>query len=240
MRIQVVEVAHQHEKIDFSSKTAVVIDVLRATSVITTALSNGADSVIPLSDIERAIDLYESIGGYNTLLAGERHTVKIEGFHLGNSPLEFTEGVVKDKNIILTTTNGTLAINSVSSAKEILICCFLNISAIADYLSNNTDDLVIICAGTDGHFSLEDGLCAGMLIQLLQERCEVDIDEFGFLLQTFYKANNKKIIDGLSHCKHIQTLIEKGFQKDIDFCLRTDIYKTIPKLQNGKVVLKAI
>lgn len=240
MQIQVAGVANQCQEKDTLSKTAVVIDVLRATSVITTALNHGACSVIPLPSIEKALELYENIGSETTLLAGERNTVKIEGFHLGNSPLEFSEEVVKNKNIILTTTNGTVAINAALSAKEILICCFLNIYSVADYLSKNINNLIIICSGTNGKFSLDDGLCAGMLIQLLQEHCEIDMDELGFLLQTFYSTNNQKLIDKLSHCKHVQTLTRRGFQKDVEYCLQTNIFKSIPELQDGKLVLKNI
>ena len=237
MKIQIVATAQTAREIDFSSKITVVIDVLRATSVMTTALYNGAKAIIPAASIEEAKAIFEQRGGKNTLLAGERNAEKIEGFHLGNSPLEYTTEKVKDKTIIQTTTNGTLAIKAVTAAKQVLAGCFLNIVSVADYVSNQPYDLVIVCAGTAGFFSLDDGLCAGMLIKLINDRTGTESDDLSKPLHHFYISEGS-IAQKLAECKHLQYLYSKGFGADVVYCLQSGLLTTVPVLQHGEMVLK--
>lgn len=239
MKIQTVATAQTTREVDFSSKIAIVIDVLRATSVMTTALNNGAKAVIPAASIEEAKTIFEQRADKNTLLAGERNAVKIEGFHLGNSPLEYITEKVKDKTIIQTTTNGTVAINAVSAAKQVLAGCFLNAVAVADYVSYQPYDLVIVCAGTNGFFSLDDALCAGMLIKLINDRTGIESDDLGKLLNHFFVSETGNIAQKLAGCKHLQYLYSKGFRADIEYCLQPGLLATVPILQNGEMILKS-
>ena len=244
MRIQVVPTAQQAQDIDCNEKTAVVIDVLRATSVITTALDNGAQEVIPVRTVEEAQNLYATSDASKTLRGGERNALKIEGFDLSNSPLEYKKKVVEGKTIIITTTNGTNAINNVKGADEVVLACFRNVATVADHLvglsHRGNHDIIIVCAGTEGHFSLDDGLCAGMLIELLKQQIEVETDDLGLLVTQYYQQNKTNLLGALSGCFHLKRLFTLGFYDDIRFCLETNYVTTVPVVQNDKITKKQI
>lgn len=144
--------------------TVVVIDVVRATTTIIEALANGARSIYPTASTEEAVRLAASMGREDTLLCGERRGHKVEGFDLGNSPLEFTREAVSDKKLVMSTTNGTRALGVGQEGARILPCAFTNISAVASAVSGD-DRMVVICAGRGDRFSIDDALCAGHLIQ---------------------------------------------------------------------------
>ena len=235
MNISVIATAQQAQDIDFSGKTAVVIDVLRATSVITTALDNGAQEVIPVKTVEQAQSLYATSDTAHTLRGGERNALKIEGFDLSNSPLEYKRPTVEGKSVILTTTNGTNAINNVKGAEEVMLACFRNAATVADVIVRR-NDVAIVCAGTKGKFSLDDGLCAGMLIELLKQKTEAETDDLGLLLHRFYKESKANLLGALSGCLHLKRLFTLGFYDDIRFCLETSCVKTVPVLREGKII----
>ena len=244
MKIQVVPTAQQAQDIDCNEKTAVVIDVLRATSVITTALDNGAQEVIPVRTVEEAQSLYATSDASKTLRCGERNALKIEGFDLSNSPLEYTKKVVEGKTIIITTTNGTNAINNVKGAEEVVLVCFRNVAAVADHLvglsHRGSRNVVVVCAGTEGRFSLDDGLCAGMLIELLKQQIEVETDDLGLLVTQYYQQNKTNLLGALSGCFHLKRLFTLGSYDDIRFCLETNCVTTVPVVQEGKITKKQI
>lgn len=238
MKINVIPTAQQAQGIDFSGQTAVVIDVLRATTVITTALDNGAREVIPVKTVEEAQNLYATCD--NALRGGERNALKIEGFDLGNSPLEYKKKTVEGKTLILTTTNGTNALNNIKGADEVVLACFRNAEAMANHLvglsHRGSRDIIIVCAGTEGRFSLDDGLCAGMLIELLKQKTEVETDDLGLLLNRFYNESKDNLFSALSECYHLKRLFMLGFYDDIKFCLETNCVGTVPILKNDKIV----
>ena len=235
MIINVVPTAQQAQDIDFSGKTAVVIDVLRATSVITTALDNGAQEVIPVKTVEEAQSLFAISDTSKTLRGGERNALKIDGFDLSNSPLEYKKKVVEGKSIILTTTNGTNAINNIKGAEQVFLACFRNAAAIVDTVAKK-NNVTIVCAGTKGKFSLDDGLCAGMLIELLKQKTEVETDDLGLLLNCFYNERKDNLLGALSGCFHLKRLFTLGFYDDIRFCLQTNYVATVPILRNEKII----
>lgn len=238
MKINVIPTAQQAQGIDFSGQTAVVIDVLRATTVITTALDNGAREVIPVKTVEEAQNLYATCD--NALRGGERNALKIEGFDLGNSPLEYKKKTVEGKTLILTTTNGTNALNNIKGADEVVLACFRNAEAMANHLvglsHRGSRDIIIVCAGTEGRFSLDDGLCAGMLIEQLKQQTEVETDDLGLLLNRFYNESKSNLFVALSECYHLKRLFMLGFYDDIKFCLETNCVGTVPILKNDKIV----
>ena len=244
MKISVISTAQQAQGIDFSGKTAIVIDVLRATSVITTALENGAREVIPVKTVEEAQNLYAQCDTAKTLRGGERNALKIEGFDLSNSPLEYKKKVVEGKTLILTTTNGTNAINNIIGADEVVLACFRNGAAVVEHIvglsHRGSRDIAIVCAGTESHFSLDDGLCAGMLIELLKQQTEVEIDDFGLLLNRFYNESKNNLFGALSGCYHLKRLFTLGFYDDIKFCLETNCVQTVPVLRVGENVCKVV
>lgn len=242
MNISVIPTAQQAQGINFSGQTAVVIDVLRATSVITTALENGAREVIPVKTVEEAQNLYAQCDTAKTLRGGERNALKIEGFNLSNSPLEYKKKVVEGKTLILTTTNGTNAINNIIGADEVVLACFRNGAAVVEHIvglsHRGSRDIAIVCAGTESHFSLDDGLCAGMIIELLKQRTEVETDDLGLLLHRFYNESKDNLFGALSGCYHLKRLFTLGFYDDIKFCLETNCVQTVPVLKDGKIVRK--
>lgn len=240
MRICVVATAQQAQDIDFNGKTAVVIDVLRATSVVTTALDNGAQEVIAVKTVEQAQSLYAASNPANTLRGGERNALKIDGFDLSNSPMEYKKQVVEGKTIIFTTTNGTNAINNIKGAKEIVLACFRNAQAIVDYIAQSGRDTAIVCAGTEGRFSLDDGLCAGMLIELLKQQTAVEADDLGLLVTQYYNQNKTNLLGALSCCYHLRRLFALGFYDDIRFCLETSCVTTVPEAKEDKIKKKRI
>lgn len=242
MYISVIPTAQQAQSINFSGQTAVVIDVLRATSVITTALENGAREVIPVKTIEEAQNLYAQCDTAKTLRGGERNALKIEGFDLSNSPLEYKKKVVEGKTLILTTTNGTNAINNIIGADEVVLACFRNGAAVVEHIvglsHRGSRDIAIVCAGTESHFSLDDGLCAGMIIELLKQQTEVETDDLGLLLNRFFNESKDNLFGALSGCYHLKRLFTLGFYDDIKFCLETNCVQTVPVLKDGKIVRK--
>ena len=236
MRIQVIPTANHCKSVNFNNKTVVIIDVLRATSVMTTALYNGAKAVLPVISIEQALEEFKNYKPGEAMLCGERNAIRIEGFDLGNSPLEYKRQFIQDKVMILTTSNGTIALNAAIEAKELMLASFLNISHVALKLTKQSDDLIIVCSGTAGVFSMDDGMCVGMLISILSNKDEVIMDDLGLVLKSFYEENSQNIRSGLQNCNHLNYLIDNGFEKDIDFCLQIDAFDNVPHL-SGKFIV---
>jgi len=233
MNIRIISTAQEALGIDFKGRNAVVIDVLRATSVITTALNNGAQFVIPVKTVEEANVLYTASNTSSTLRGGERNSLIIEGFDLSNSPLEYKTKVVAGKTIIITTTNGTNAINNTKGADKVVLCCFRNAKAVANYIASLAKDVVIVCAGTEGSFSLDDGLCAGLMIELLKQKTDIETDDLGQLVNRVYDESKDNLLSALSGCFHLKRLFKLGFYDDIKFCLETNCVSTVPVFQNG-------
>ncbi len=222
-----------------NEKNAVVIDVLRATSTIVTALSNGATEVIPVSEPVEAVDLVRGIGSTECVTGGERKGYKIEGFDFGNSPLEYTEDNIGGKKIILTTTNGTKAIKWVQGAAEVLIGSYLNVSAVATYLSEDRRDTVIICAGREGNLSLEDLACAGKIVASV--KAAIPTLEMSDAARTACWIAERADQDGLEkfigETEHGRYLTEIGMGPDIQACAALDRYPILPHYRNGKIYI---
>lgn len=226
------------DELYFTGKTTVVIDVLRASSTIITALNNGAKEVVPVGTIEFAVKVSGGMFGGQTLLGGERNTKKIEGFALGNSPLEYEEKVVNGKSIVFYTTNGTKALTKAKFSESLFVCSFLNLNTVAKHLVSLNKNVEIICAGRNNFFSLEDTVCAGKLLSeifLLKPDLEVN-DSVAAALA----LNDKYGIDLLKMLKesdHGKLLIENGFEEDITYCSQLNVYNTIPFYVNGVLKL---
>lgn len=205
-----------------------IIDVLRATSTIVTALSNGALFVKPVEKVEEAVNMREE----NALLCGERGGLKIKGFDLGNSPLEYKEEIVKGKKIVLTTTNGTRAVKLLKCSKIIAVS-FLNASSVVNFVKDSKE-INIVCSGTEGKFSLEDFLLAGMIVKLLDRE---DLNDASKVAMRYYESV-KNVETELRRSSHAQKLINLGFEKDVIFCSRIDLFNVVPILEDGVFVSK--
>lgn len=218
----------------FSGKTSVVIDVLRASTVIVTALTNGAREVIPVGTVDFAMKVSGNAFGGQTILSGERNTKKVEGFNLGNSPLEYTAEVVSGKSIILYTTNGSKAIVKAKFSENLFICSFNNLPVIARHLLLLNKDVEIICAGSNGNFNLEDAVCAGRLIsEMDKESSDLEISDSGRASLVLNKSFGKSIAKLLKETEHGQLLIENGFATDIKVCAQFGTTDLIPYYISG-------
>jgi len=220
----------------FKDKTTVVIDVLRASSTIITALNNGAKEIIPVAGIESAIKLSGGMFGGHTLLCGERNTKKIDGFALGNSPFEFTKEIVSNKTIVLYTTNGTKALTKTKFSENLFVGSFLNLNSLTNHLLNLNNNLEIVCAGSNNHFSIEDALCAGFICdKILQKNKDAVLTDSAKAAVTLKKKNNQNVIETLLDSDHGKILIENGFEKDIEYCAQVSITDIIPYYNNSSI-----
>lgn len=153
---------------DVAGRTVFVIDILRATTTMCAALHHGARAVIPVPSVEEALRLADTLGKDEVLLAGERNAVRIEGFHLGNSPREMTPEAVGGRLLVMTTTNGTRALLAAQGAATVYVAAAANLSAAATRLRESLqrgDDVLVLCAGREGQFALDDAYCAGRLLR---------------------------------------------------------------------------
>lgn len=237
MKVNVIQFAENLSNDIVKNKIAVVIDVFRATSVITTALAHGAKEILVTSEIEEALQHFKNRGEQNAFLGGERDMHKIEGFHFGNSPQSYATEAIQNKTIILTTTNGTKAIDFCKPAKETYICSLLNCSHLASELSKKTEDIIIICSGSKGQFSLEDALCAGMLVSYLENLLDIFIDDFSLMLKAIYKKNKNSFRKLLKNSQAYSELIKNKFKNDVDFCLTKNCFSIAPKWVNGSCII---
>ncbi|MEP7129270.1 MAG: 2-phosphosulfolactate phosphatase [Chitinophagales bacterium] len=215
-----------------NGKVVVVIDVLRATTTMCVALDQGADKVIPVETIEECLS-YKGREGY--ILAGERNGRKVEGFHFGNSPFEFMNGVVKGKILVLTTTNGTRAIKMAENSHQVVIGGFLNFSALAKWLISEGKDTLLLCSGWRDKFNLEDTVFAGALIHHIKEFFLVDSDS-AFAAEKLYLNSRRNMFHFMKQSSHYRRLAHLGVINDIKYCLRPDLTDVVPVLKNGELV----
>jgi len=238
MRIDVHFTPDHLDEMTFRDKTVVIIDVLRASTSIVAALANGARQIIPATTVESAVKISGNLFGDAFLLAGERNGKMIEGFDLGNSPREFSEDVVGGKSIIFSSTNGSQALAKGRFARHVLVCAFTNISAVARFLHTGRTDLAILCAGNGGQFSLEDAVCAGMLVQKLQEEQLDSFSDGALAARALYKTYGRSILKMLRMADHGRQLEELGYGNDLALCASTDSVRVIPVLEGN--IIKAI
>ncbi len=215
---------------DLTGKTVVVTDILRATTTISVAMANGASAIIPVLTPEDAFRL--AANQPNTLIGGERGGVKVDGFDLGNSPREYTEAVVSDRQIVLTTTNGTRTLQACRAAEHILVGSFLNLRATVDRLAQVEGELVIACSGREGGFCTEDTAFAGACVAALAETQLTDAAETAKLL---YQTHREDLHGMLRNCYHGRSLAGIGLGEDLEFCAQMDIVDVVPYLVDGRI-----
>lgn len=216
---------------ELEGKITVVVDILRFTSCIVTGIANGVKEIIPFASLEDCRMMRSQ--GY--FIAGERGGQKLEDFDIGNSPFNYMEEHLKGERIAVTTTNGTLAIDRSKESDEIIIGSFLNISAIADYLRNKPNDVLLVCAGWKGRINLEDTLFAGALAVMLEDDYE-SADDAVIVARKIYSENSGQMMDLIRNSSHAMRLKKFNVKNDIDFCLTHDQYNVVPVLREGKIV----
>jgi 2-phosphosulfolactate phosphatase len=214
-------------------KTVVVVDILRATSCMVTAFAHGVESIIPVANLDECRELKSK--GFIT--SGERNGEKVAGFDKGNSPFEYMGADIKGKKIAFTTTNGTQAIDKAKSAPELLIGSFLNISALANRLKENSNSILVLCAGWKGRVNLEDTLFAGALIEKLKDVATPD-DDAPLAALHLYREAKSDLVSYLNASSHVKRLNRLNIHKDIEFCLTADQYNVVPELVDETLILK--
>jgi 2-phosphosulfolactate phosphatase len=236
-----VEVLLTHSNIEedeLQDRTVVVIDVLRACSTIATALHHGARAVMPVLDMAQAGKIAANLDPSVYRLGGERGGKKIDGYHLGNSPLEYTEGVVQGRDVILNTTNGTKALTRARSARHLVAACFLNAGRVVDFLRAKGLDVTIVCSGRQNRVSLEDTLCAGLLLdRLWGGEGPSLVSDAAHAARTLYLHDRDDLAATLHRCNHGQYLVEQGFAEDVDYCVQVDALPVLPYYTDNRLVL---
>lgn len=226
------------QDVPVEGRTAVVIDVIRATSCIVEAMANGARAIFPTVLAEKAIKLASDLGREDTLLCGERKGIKIEGFDLGNSPAEFTIEVVEGKQLVMSTTNGTRALLAVEHADRVLVASFLNLSAVAGALAG-VSDLLVVCAGRQDRFSLDDALCAGHLIRrILEERGEGELVLNDGAVVALDLAEKYEVDEAfLRTTMSGKALQAAGLDLDLTLCSNVDLHTVVPEMRERRIEL---
>lgn len=241
MRIDILPTAQAAETYDFKGCEAVVIDVLRATSVMTMALANGAEAVLPVTSVAEAFESAARLGREMAVLGGERDADRIEGFDLGNSPQDYTPARVGGKTVILTTTNGTLAMRNAAGADGVIVASMLNRQAVVKLLANAAGGarVVIVCSGNYGLPTLEDCLCAALLAKGVEGSGQ-DVtyaSDYAICVRMMADAYEKGGLSWFANSQHYNRLIAKGYATDVEVCLRHDgSISAVPRLMADGLV----
>lgn len=216
---------------DIRESMVVVIDIFRATSSMCYGLANGAEAIIPVASVEAC----RSYADTDYLLAAERNGEVVAGFDFGNSPFSYTAEKVADRTIVLTTTNGTHAINESREAKKVVIGSFLNLSALSACLKTQPHDVLLLCAGWKNKVNLEDSLFAGAVAHHLQND-SFKLDDAAILVADLYGLAKGDLKEFMKKTSHSERLKELNIEADIAFCLQTDVIDTIPVLDGDRLV----
>lgn len=238
MHVELVMTPTGTSELHFRDKNVVVIDVLRATTSIITALNNGAREVIPVATVENAVKVSGSLFGDVVLRCGEREGKRIPGFDLGNSPLEYSRENVFNKSLIFTSTNGSQAMVKAKFARNVILAAFVNMSVVVEYLMTLNEDFIILCAGKEHNFSLEDVVCGGMIIHLLEKNeVDVDLSDAALAAKILYKSFSRSMNKMLRKSEHGRYLISIGFENDLKVCSAIDSVQILPVLEKGVIKL---
>ena len=216
---------------DIRESIVVVIDIFRATSSMCYGLANGAEAIIPVASVEAC----RSYADTDYLLAAERNGEVVLGFDFGNSPFSYTAEKVAGKTIVLTTTNGTHAINESREAKKVVIGSFLNLGALSTWLKTQPHDVLLLCAGWKNKVNLEDSLFAGAVAHHLQND-SFKLDDAAILVADLYGLAKGDLKEFMKKTSHSERLKELNIEADIAFCLQTDVVDTIPILDGDRLV----
>lgn len=215
-----------------------IIDVLRATSTIATALHNGAKAVIPVNSVEECIRIGKQIEG---ITAGERDGKIAEGLEYGNSPFEYPKDFVDGKTLVLTTTNGTRLLHMAldRSAKGIITGAFANLSAVCNYLLAQKQNVILGCAAWKDRVNIEDTLFAGAVINRIKDHFQVNCDSSQMAL-TLYDDAKQDLFEFMKekNASHYQRLSGYGLEKDIQYCLSPDSADILVIYEDGKLLAR--
>lgn len=221
----------------YSNKNCVVvvIDVFRATSAIVTAFDNGIKEIIPVSSLEEAKE-YKEQGYY---VGAERKGEIIEGFDFGNSPFSYMQEKLRGETVVLTTTNGTKALNRAKAADRVIVGSFLNLTAVIEYLKSEKKDVLLLCAGWRDRYNMEDTLFAGAVVEgLIQDPLFGNLADSATASMHLYQVAKSDLNGYLKDSSHRRRLARLNLEKDIVYCLQRDISSNVPILEGNALVIK--
>lgn len=219
---------------DVAGRSVVVLDILRATTTITVALANGAKAVLPAGSTEEALRIAQNLERDAVLLAGERRSVRIPGFALGNSPFEFTADAVKGKTIVMTTTNGTQALIAAQGAREVIVGAAVNFALLvqrARAILAQHGDMVILCGGRERQFALEDAFAAGRLTKVLLPEGglrRVEVNDGALASLEIARHYGERWLRALRASAHGRELAAVGFREDLEVCAEENTHPVLP------------
>ncbi len=223
---------------DISDSIVIIIDILRATSTITTALFNGAKSVIPVDSVSRCIEIGKQVDG---ITAGERDGKIAEGLSYGNSPFEYPKEFIKGKTLVLTTTNGTKLLHMAldRGAEEIVIGAFTNLGSVCNHLIQSKKNVMLGCAAWKDRVNLEDTLFAGAVISKIKDHFDINCDS-SHIAESLYSQAEPDLFEFLkkNQASHYHRLMGFGLEKDIRYCLTIDNANVLPVYRDGKLTIE--
>ncbi len=237
MRLDVLLLPHELPVRPRPEHSAVVVDVLRATTSIVVAFEHGCRSILPVASSEEA--QAERVARPEAILAGEQDGRRIPGFGLGNSPGEFSREAVAGRELILTTSNGTKALRAAGTGRTVAIGAFRNRAAVGDWLVGREADCLIVCSGYEGGFSLEDAVCAGSIVDRAASlttrlalgdgarACRILWERFGTDLPRLLRGTGWG-----------QRILAMGFGPDVEVCARLDVTSLVPRMKAGRITLE--
>jgi 2-phosphosulfolactate phosphatase len=223
---------------DVQGRVVAVIDVLRASTTIAAALANGARTVIPVEDVDEVMARAKQFDAGQVRTAGERKMLPIPGFDMGNSPLEFTTSSVAGCTVIITTTNGTRALMALQGARDIVVASYVNHAAVSAMLraAARSNDISIVCAGTEGHFSFEDAACAGRYVRsITQASPSITMNDAARACALIDGRYGDNIAEIFKESSHGRALAEAGFGDDLLACAQLDTHPVVPIYQDRQI-----
>ncbi|MCX6257353.1 MAG: 2-phosphosulfolactate phosphatase [Bacteroidia bacterium] len=214
----------------FDRWAVVIVDVIRASTSICTAFSNGVTKIIPVAEESEALAYRQK--GY--LISGERNSVKLEGYDFGNSPFDFISDDIKGKSLVMTTTNGTQAIKTAKNAIAAAIGAFVNAGSLLQWLQKQRKNVVFLCSGWQNSVNIEDTLLAGMICENLLKTGDyvAGSDAVNIALCLYQASGNDMMSFVLNKSPRLQSKKEL-LGRDIEFCLSGSRFNIVPVIKNG-------
>ena len=237
MKVEIYFTPQEFTEERLKDQMVVVVDVLRSCTTICAALAAGAKEIIPAESVSSAIELASHLSKDAILLCGEREGKLIQGFHLGNSPLEYLPETVKNKTLVFGSTNGSPAVVKTRLARRTLIGSFVNLSSVVDSLAAAADPIHIICAGKLEQFALEDAVCAGYLLSDLRARGggKLELSDGATAALLLYEQYKESIGDLVAQSQHGRYLASIGMEADLPVCADVNRIPVLPVYKDGKI-----
>jgi len=228
------------ERALLEGRSVVVVDVLRTSTTIATALANGAAKVIPVESVEEATRLAHTLDAKTRLLCGERDGRKVSGFDLGNSPREYTRERVEGKTLVFASTNASPLMAGPLAGHEQRLLGYVNVTAVAESLRREKADVAVICAGRNGRFSLEDAACSGALARRLAAIIVgLTLNDSAEMAAEYDRIHGHDPESILRRSEHGRYLIELGFEEDLPICAAVDQVPLVPFLKDGRMTVQS-